>query len=111
MPKRLTTSSIVARWIPGGKFPNSSKSDSIRPSFHRKCLWGKIPVLCRTADTAQDRRTRVHPADTKLGDLGFEPSFPRSTSHWTDAVLTLQNADLQAFTIQPALDCIVFALG
>ena len=44
-------------------------------------------------------------------DLGFEPSSLPSTSHCVDSGLTLENLELQAFTIHTALRYIVVALG
>ena len=51
------------------------------------------------------------PALGKAGELGFEPSFLTSTSPGDDTVLTLENLDLQAVTIQPAPINIIAVLG
>ena len=47
----------------------------------------------------------------QAGELGFEPSFLRSTPHRRDTALRLQNYKLQAFTIDPAPVYIIAALG
>lgn len=48
--------------------------------------------------------------ETEAGELGFEPSFLRSTPHRRDTWLTLENLVLQAFTIQHAPVYIIVAL-
>ena len=47
----------------------------------------------------------------QTGDLGFEPSSPASTSHRKDIGLTLENSQLQVFTIHAAPIYIVVTLG
>jgi hypothetical protein len=39
----------------------------------------------------------------KTGELGLEPSFLASVSHGNDTGPTLENLDLQAFAVRPAL--------
>ena len=65
---------------------------------------------CRQAARA-DSRNLLKRNWLQAGDLGFEPGFPASTSHWKDVGLTLEKRLSPVFTIQPALVHIVAALG
>jgi hypothetical protein len=109
---------IASDWLPrphyGGRSLSAEKLDrlfvvpklDLAPENLAQAVRALIPNRHKISFAAQ----LEHLPET-AGDLGFEPSFPASTSQGKDTRLTLENHLSQVFKIRHAPVCIVVALG